>query len=245
MPLPYIPLVKPIRIFRHVSCEGPGYLGQFFDRQGMPWELVCIDADQPVPQVLNEVSGLVFMGGAMSVNDPLDWIGEELRLIDRCLEQGVPVMGVCFGGQLLSKALGGEVTRGPGMEIGWHPVQRLDGRGAAWLGDLEPEFLAFHWHADTFSIPDGAERLLTSRCYGNQAFAWGDHLAMQFHLEMTEEMVEGWIDRYGTDLDLDSHCIQRRQAVTTELKDNIRRLHRVADQIYGSWLQRVRARVGH
>ena len=58
--------MKPIRIFRHVSCEGPGYLGQFLDREGVPWQLVCIDADQPVPQDLGAVSGLVFMGGAGS-----------------------------------------------------------------------------------------------------------------------------------------------------------------------------------
>jgi GMP synthase-like glutamine amidotransferase len=234
--------VKPIRIFRHVSCEGPGYLGQFLDRHGVPWQLVCIDADQRVPQDLGAVSGLVFMGGAMSVNDPLDWIADELRLIGSALAQGVPILGICFGGQLLCKALGGEVWRGDGMEIGWHPVQRVDGSATDWLDGVEPEFQTFHWHAETFSIPAGAEHLLRSRCYANQAFAWGDHLAMQFHLEMTEEMVQAWIDRYGSDLDLDSRCIQQRQAVTADLRTDVRSLNRVADRIYGGWLQRVRTR---
>jgi GMP synthase-like glutamine amidotransferase len=234
--------VKPIRIFRHVSCEGPGYLGQFLDRRGAPWQLVCIDADQPVPQDLGAVSGLVFMGGAMSVNDPLDWIVDEMRLIGNALAEGVPILGICFGGQLLCKALGGDVWRGDGMEIGWHPVERVDDSGAAWLDGVAPEFEAFHWHAETFTIPAGAEHLLRSRCYANQAFAWGDHLAMQFHLEMTEEMVRAWIDRYGSDLDLDSRCIQQRQAVTADLRTSVRRLNRVADQIYSGWLQRVRAR---
>ena len=126
--------------------------------------------------------------------------------------------------------------------IGWYPVQQANGCGVGWLDGLESEFLAFHWHAETFSIPVGSEHLLRSGCYENQAFAWGDHLAMQFHLEMTEEMVQAWIDRYGSDLDLDSRCIQQRHAVTADLESNVRSLNRVADRIYGDWLRRVRAR---
>jgi GMP synthase-like glutamine amidotransferase len=232
--------VKPIRIFRHLACEGPGYLGSFLDRHGVPWELVCIDDNMPVPASPEGASGLIFMGSTVSVNDPLDWIADELRLIDQALNDGVPIMGVCFGSQLLSKALGGEVMRGPGMEIGWHPVYRSDHPDAAvWLDGLPAEFLAFHWHADTFSVPDGASRLLHSCCYGNQAFTLGDHLGMQFHLEMTERMVQGWIEHYGSDLERDSNCIQVREALVADLADNIQQLNRAADHIYGRWLQRV------
>lgn len=232
--------MKPIRIFRHVACEGPGYVGEFLQRRGVPWELVCIDENQAVPSELDGVSGLIFMGAITSVNEPLAWIGEELRLIRRAVDQGVPVMGVCFGGQLLSKALGGQVTRGPGMEIGWHQVRRTDDpQGDHWLNGLGRELLAFSWHGDTFSVPPRAGLLLRSTCYGNQAFALDDHLAMQFHLEMTERMVNGWLSHYGSDLERRSGCIQAKERILLGLQDKLRELHRVADVIYGNWVARV------
>lgn len=235
--------MKPIRIFRHIACEGPGYLGDFLDRQQVPWELVCIDADRPVPDKVDDVSGLVFMGAAVSVNDPLTWISAELKLIRKAYAAEIPMMGICFGGQLISKALGGEVTRGEGMEIGWFPLYRLSSRDQeGWLDGLPVEFDTFHWHADTFSMPPGSQPLLMSDCYKNQGFVLGDHLGMQFHLEMTEEMVESWIDKYGSDLKLDSCCIQPAKQIKDDLTGRIERLHEISDIIYGNWLARVRKR---
>ncbi|MEN8166931.1 MAG: type 1 glutamine amidotransferase [Pseudomonadota bacterium] len=237
--------MKPIRVFRHIACEGPGYLGDFFDQQDMPWELVCIDADRPVPSQLDEVSGLVFMGAAVSVNDHLTWLEAELDLIRRADEAGIPMMGICFGGQLISKALGGIVTRGEGMEIGWYPLYRLSAANhEGWLDSLPVEFDTFHWHADTFSMPPGSQPLLMSDCYKNQGFVLGDHLGMQFHLEMTEEMVEAWIDKYGSDLKLDSCCIQSAHTIKDDLRGRIQQLHKISDVIYGNWLKRVRMHEG-
>ena len=233
--------MKPIRIFRHSSCEHPGYLGEFLDCQEVPWELICVDTLRSIPQRVDDVSGLIFMGAAVSVNDPLPWVEQELNLIRCAYEVGVPMMGICFGGQLISKALGGVVTRGEGMEIGWHPLYRLSmNQHQDWLDDLPVEFETFHWHADTFSMPPGSQALLMSECYRNQGFVLGDHLGMQFHLEMTVEMVESWIDRFGSDLDLESCCIQSAQAIKQDLPERIRQLHEIADVIYGNWLARVR-----
>ncbi|MEN8179646.1 MAG: type 1 glutamine amidotransferase [Pseudomonadota bacterium] len=235
--------MKPIRIFRHIACEGPGYLGDFLDHQAVPWELVCIDANRPVPAAVDDVSGLVFMGAAVGVNDQLAWIEDEMELIRNAHHAGIPMMGICFGGQLVSKALGGEVTRGEGMEIGWYPLYRLgsvDHEG--WLDGLPVEFDTFHWHADTFSMPPGSQPLLMSECYKNQGYVMGDHLGMQFHLEMTVEMVEAWIDKYGSDLQLDSCCIQSAQSIKEDLRGRIERLHEISDVIYGNWLHRVKQR---
>ncbi len=233
--------MKPIRIFRHIACEGPGYLGDFLDREDIPWELVCIDANRPVPADVDAVSGLVFMGAAVGVNDDLPWIDHELDLIRKAHEAGIPMMGICFGGQLISKALGGAVTRGEGMEIGWYPLYRLSSNNHdGWLAGLPVEFDTFHWHADTFSMPPGSQPLLMSDCYKNQGYVMGDHLGMQFHLEMTVEMVEAWIDKYGSDLKLDSCCIQSAQSMKENLRERIEQLHEISDVIYGNWLQRVR-----
>jgi GMP synthase-like glutamine amidotransferase len=231
----------PLRIFRHRSCEGPGYLGTFLDRRRVAYELVCVDRGIPVPTDLDGASGLVFMGAAGSVNDPLDWIRQELELIGRAVARGVPVLGICFGAQLMSKALGGEVRPGPdGMEIGWHPVERADGPAAGeWLDGLPASIEAFHWHAETFTLPAGAEPLLRSRCFANQGFALGPHLALQFHLEMTEPMIRAWISRYGGDLDSDARCVQGEGSVTAGLEGRLAALHRAADLIYGAWLRRA------
>ena len=239
--------MKPIRIFRHLVCDGPGYLGEFLDRHRVPWELSCLQQGRSVPNEIGHLSGLVFMGAAVSVNDDLPWLPEELALIRAAYAADIPMMGICFGGQLMSKALGGEVTRGEGMEIGWHPLTRLNSADhhpdtGGWLDGLPVHFDTFHWHADTFSLPPGAEPLLRSRCYRNQAYTLGDHLAMQFHLEMTHEMLEGWIERYGSDLELGSACGQSAEQITAALHERVEALHRVADVIYGNWLARVKAR---
>jgi GMP synthase-like glutamine amidotransferase len=229
--------MKPIRIFRHVACEGPGYLGTFLDRHAIPYEVVCIDQGIPVPHDLRKVSGLVFMGGAMSVNDPLDWVAAELELIREAHVKDVPVMGICLGAQLLSKALGGQVTRGASMEIGWHPVEIRDGcDGSDWLCGLPKRFVAFHWHGETFTSPKGSIHLLGSSCFPNQAFAIGKTLATQFHLEMSENMVQQWIRLYGTDLARPSRCVQDAQTITENLERKLHELHRISDLLYGRWV---------
>ncbi|MET0001784.1 MAG: gamma-glutamyl-gamma-aminobutyrate hydrolase family protein, partial [Candidatus Thiodiazotropha lotti] len=117
--------MKPIRIFRHMVCKPPGYLGDYLQQRSIPWELVCVDEANPVPQSTDDVSALVFMGAGVSVNDQLSWMEGELALIRKAIEQDLPILGICFGAQMISRALGGEVTRGDDMEIGWHPVRGI------------------------------------------------------------------------------------------------------------------------
>ncbi len=237
--------MKPIRIFRHLVCQHPGYLGEYLQSRSIPWEMVCIDEDHPIPQGTDDVSALVFMGAGVSVNDRLSWMEGELRLIRKAFDRNLPVMGICFGAQLMSKALGGEITRGGGMEIGWHPVDKLEENDPdGWLTGIPNQFMAFHWHADTYSLPAQARHLLQSDCFEQQGFVIGDHIGMQFHLEMTREMVENWIERYGSDLLLDSACSQSAEAILSTLDQRIEALHRISDLIYGSWLQRVLSRQG-
>src|SRR5688572_5270135 len=99
----------PIKIISHVAHEGPGYLGDFLDRKGVAYQLLCIESGDAVPETLDDTSGLVFMGGPMSVNDPLPWIARETELIQSAVDADVPVLGHCLGGQLMAKALGAKV----------------------------------------------------------------------------------------------------------------------------------------
>jgi GMP synthase-like glutamine amidotransferase len=217
-------------------------LGEYFDREQVPWELVCLDEHLPVPERLDDVSALVFMGGDMSVNAPLGWIESELELARRANARGVPMMGICFGGQLISKALGGQVGESPkGREIGWHPLQPVAGsEDSPWLAGLPEEILTFHWHGETFEPPPGSTLLLENHCFHHQAYALGDHLGMQFHMEMTAQMVHAWIQAYRKQVDPSAGCIQTVAELTRDLPQRIDRLHAVADALYGNWLARVR-----
>ena len=231
-------MMKPVRIFRHVACEGPGYLGTFLEQNKIPYDVICIDEGVLVPQNLDDISGLIFMGGGMNVTDPLQWISEEKELIKRAIEKNIPVLGICLGAQLMSTALGGEITHDPDMEIGWHPVEPDSNHADnAWLKELPNNFTPFHWHADTFSIPEGATVLLHSQCRSNQAFTIKNSVAIQFHLEMTVDMVKEWGRLFKSDLESGHPCTQNSEEIILNLEKKIATLHQCADVILGKWIK--------
>lgn len=111
--------MKPVVVFRHVQCEGACYLGVFLNQHAIPWCEVRIDLGEKMPTSVKDYSGLVFMDGTMSVNDDLPWILQGTKLILKAIDEDVSVIGHCLGGQLMSKALGAEITKNPVEEIGW------------------------------------------------------------------------------------------------------------------------------
>jgi GMP synthase-like glutamine amidotransferase len=230
--------MKPLTIFRHIACEGPGYLDEVLEQHSIPYRLVRIDLNEAVPRDLEETSGLVFMGGPMSVNDPLPWIGQELELIQAAQAQGLPVLGHCLGGQLISKALGGTVSANAVKEIGWHPVRKSNTPGAAdWLADLPQESILFHWHGETFSLPEGAELILENDNCAHQGFAYGNTLALQCHVEMTAPMVGDWASLYREELVNPAATVQSREEMTADLDARIAAAQQVADRMYLRWLR--------
>ena len=229
--------MKPVAIVRHAAHEGPGYFAEFLDRHRIAHRLVRIDVGDPVPQSLDGISGLVLMGGPMSVNDDLPWIPQVVRLIQQAVAHDVPVLGHCLGGQLLAKALGGTVGRNPVREIGWLPVERVDGPVAhAWLNGLPPQFEVYHWHGETFTIPPGATRILASRACANQAYVFGKHLGMQCHVEMTPALIESWTVT-GADELTPSPTVQTRAQMLAHAQTKTKELHRIADVLYTRWIE--------
>ncbi len=234
--------MKPVRIFRHIACEGPGYLGTLLDKQQIPYEIIRIDANQAVPQTLDEVSGLVFMGGSMSVNDPLEWIADEIRLIQTARQQDMPMLGICLGSQLIAKALGVTVGKGTGQEIGWANVHKVQPQlNDGWFDGLENSFTAFHWHGETFTPPHHAAHLLKSDCYEHQAFSTGNTLALQFHLEMTADMVREWVNLYQADVHCGDPCVQAEETLLAETDARVSELNKVADVVFCNWMSRLSA----
>ena len=227
--------MKPIYIFRHIACEGPGYFGEYLKHHQLPSRLIAIDRSDSVPTSIDDMGGLVFMGGPMSVNDPLPWINAELKLIRLAQQADLPVLGHCLGGQLIAKALGAAVRANAMKEIGWHEV-RQNTEPSSWPGGLPLSFEAFHWHGETFDIPEGAVHLLESQWCRHQAFACGRMLALQFHVEMTAPMVTEWATLYRQQLENPSASVQSHDAMTSSLDMRIKKLNAVADAIYDRWL---------
>ena len=231
--------MKPIAIFRHAPAEGPGHFASFLDARNLPWQLIAIDAGAPVPNSPEAYAGLVFMGGPMSVNDHLPWIQDTLELIRRAAASGIPVLGHCLGGQLIARALGGQVSRNPVKEIGWGSVRVADLEAARhWFGDLA-EFQAFHWHGETFSLPPGAVRILSSQHCANQAFVLGPHLGMQCHVEMTDAMICDWCVLGAEEIAAADSCpaVQTPAAMLALNDANLPSLGQVADRLYARWVE--------
>lgn len=233
-------MTNPILICQFYPSEGAGYLATFLDRNHIPWQLLRIDQGETLPQSLDQHRALVMMGGPMSVNDDLPWISPLLNLIREAQAANLPMLGHCLGGQLIAKALGATVSANPVKEIGWGMVTPSYNKTAqSYFGNLP--FTAFHWHGETFALPHGATHLLSSTYCENQAFAIGNTLAMQCHIEMTTDMVKEWCI---ADIDyltaaLDSPAVQHPKVMQKELDKTIIILQKQADTIYKAWAKSI------
>ena len=236
--------MRPIVIFRHARTEGPGYLAEYLDGRSIPWQLVRIDEGETVPADPDPFSGLVFMGGSMSVNDDLSWIPPMLSLIRTAVDLQIPVLGHCLGGQLMSKAMGGVVGKSPVKEIGWGRCDIPDTPIAReWFGEELEFFDSFHWHGETFTLPAGAARILSSPWCDNQAFVLGPHLALQCHVEMTEDLIKGWCRGGAKEIaeSRESPGVQPVHEIERQLPARVAALHQVADRLYARWTAGLKA----
>jgi len=237
--------MNPVVIFRHAATEGPGYFATYLSRHDIPWRIIKVDEGEQLPENPAAFSGMAFMGGPMSVNDDLPWIPRALELIAAAVAADVPVLGHCLGGQLIAKALGGSVTRNAVREIGWGRVDVVDHPHAgAWFGGLPASFDSFHWHGETFSIPAGAARLLSSPYCDNQAFALGPHFAMQCHVEMTEALIQRWCQDWGKEvasLAQKTPSVQSPEEMMDAIGQRVGALNAIADRIYDQWIKGLRS----
>jgi GMP synthase-like glutamine amidotransferase len=236
--------LKPVAIFRYARTEGAGHFATFLSEHGLLFQLIRLDEGEPVPESCDDFSGLGFMGGPMSANDELPWTQPVLELMRCAASEGVPVIGHCLGGQMLSRALGGVVTLNPVKEIGWVPVTiEKGGLAREWFGGLE-RFTTFQWHQDTFSIPPGGERILTGKHCPNQAYVVdGRHLGMQCHVEVTAEMIDTWCSIGIDDIDEaigKSPAVQDALTIRSEMPKNLPTLTATATRLYTRWIEGLR-----
>lgn len=187
-------------VLQHDDDVPPALLGAWLDERGLPWQLVQVERDGPPD--LDGVSWLAVLGSHHSAGaaEP-SWIPREIELLRSAVRRDVPVLGICFGSQALSVALGGEVYPAPLLEARWDD-------GIEILDELPPgPWLNFH--TESFTLPGGAN-LLARSAAGPSAFRRGPHLGVQFHPEATPEIANAWGERYRRDRrEIDAEALAR------------------------------------
>ncbi|MBF0487507.1 MAG: type 1 glutamine amidotransferase [Nitrospirae bacterium] len=194
-----------VLIIKNIDSEGPGTIEDYIKEKSIAYRIVDINRE-PVPDV-DGFDTLVIMGGPMSVNDGDDYLRREEDLVRRFIDNERKVLGICLGSQMIAKALGAKVYKGPAPEIGWYSIA-ASGAGMAdeafsrlAVADTS-ELMVFHWHGETFDLPEGAVRLASNALYPNQAFKYGTGVyAFQFHIEVNREMVYDWMKEERLDME--------------------------------------------
>jgi GMP synthase-like glutamine amidotransferase len=191
-----------IHWLQHVPFEGLGSMEGWLTEQGHDLFCTRLWAGDALPPV-DSFAALIVMGGPMGIydHDEYPWLVEEKQFLAEVVAQKIPTLGICLGAQLLADVLGGNVTSNPEKEIGWFPVQATADMPKSLSSVFPCEMDVFHWHGDTFSLPDDALCIFESVACKNQAFLYKKHVVgVQFHLETTRESVATLIDNCRSEL---------------------------------------------
>ncbi|MBI5042046.1 MAG: gamma-glutamyl-gamma-aminobutyrate hydrolase family protein [Gammaproteobacteria bacterium] len=210
-----------IHFLQHVPFEGLASIRSWIEHGGHKVTCTRLYAGDGFPRPDN-IDLLIVMGGPMGVYDidQYPWLTAEKTFIRAVIDAGKRVLGICLGAQLIADVLGGRVYPNGQKEIGWFPITRTTAAETSALGRLLPaEFVAYHWHGDTFELPPGAVHLAQTPVCRHQAYAIGDRiLGLQFHLETTPESARELIEHGGDEL-VGGPTIQSAEAM---LADNTR-----------------------
>jgi GMP synthase (glutamine-hydrolysing) len=222
---------------RHVAFEDLGLLAPILEREG--WDVSFCEAavDDLHHSSIKNAELLIVLGGPIGVyeTDNYPFLNSGISLIEYRLSRNLPILGICLGSQLMAKALGGRVFKGPVKEIGWGTINLTAEGSSSCLSAVHGEdAVVLHWHGDTFDLPPDATRLASNENYENQAFAYGRHaLGLQFHLEADPRQLEEWYVGHAIELSAAGVSIADLRAATQRHANGL--MHR-AGRVFGSWL---------
>jgi GMP synthase-like glutamine amidotransferase len=185
-----------IHYFQHAEGEGPGEIANWAAANGHNFTGTHWYRGDEAPDT-GKIDFLVIMGGGMNIYQHRDypWLVTEKASIANVLAQDKPVLGICLGGQLIADVKGARVSQAPEYEIGWYPIRVLEAaRQHPFFAHFPEEFIAMHWHGDTFALPPGAMLVASTDACRNQAFLCGERtVGLQFHIEVRPEDVRTFI----------------------------------------------------
>jgi GMP synthase-like glutamine amidotransferase len=235
-----------IHCFQHVPFEGLGTIQPWIESHEHSLSVTRFFENDTLPEIAN-IDWLIVMGGPMGVYEEqqFPWLIKEKQFIAETIRQKKKVLGICLGAQLIASALGANVYPNTQKEIGWFPVNLTETGMKSVLFKLFPkQFMVFHWHGDTFDMPEEAHCLVESKACKHQAFSYGDHvLGLQFHLEVTQDNINLLIQNCGNELH-EAQYIQTAQQLRASEKnfDLIRDyMEKILDQIASSAKTNLRA----
>jgi GMP synthase (glutamine-hydrolysing) len=198
-------LSKNILVIQNIECERLGSLANLFELDGFNLTILNSQSNL-IPTDLTSYSGIIILGGPMSVYDNYVFLKNEQKLIKKAVDMNIPTLGICLGSQLIAEAMGGKVYPGNLKEIGWHDIEITEnGSRNIFNGITTLKNTVFQWHGDTYELPKSATILAKSDAY-IQAFRIKTAIGIQFHIEVDESMIEEWLKVYSkevSDLNLD------------------------------------------
>lgn len=206
-----------IHYLQHVPFEGLSSIEPVLINNGHQLSVTHLYLNETLP-ALDEFDWLIVMGGPMGIYDhhQYPWLSAERTFIKSAIEQQKKILGICLGAQFIADALGAKVYKNQHKEIGWFELKRSNLEKTILADQLPETFNAFHWHGDTFDLPQGAVHLCQSEACLNQGFIYDNRvIGLQFHLETTLESATALIENCTTDLDQSAYV----QTADTMLAD--------------------------
>lgn len=185
-------------IVMHVPSEGPGTLGSFLVSRNVDIRTVRLYEGESLPPDPSGLDAIVSMGGPMNVyeDEKYPFLAPETLFLREALGKGVPMMGICLGAQMIARAAGARITLSPKKEVGWGRVSLTEaGIGDTLFRGLPSTLEVLQWHEDMFHVPERGTLLATSEDCPHQAFRLGKAFGVQFHVEVTREMLSEWFAR--------------------------------------------------
>lgn len=209
-----------IHFLQHVPFENLGILENWVNAPGNKVTSTRLYEETKLPFVdLFDV--LIILGGPMSVHDEdrYRWLIAEKQLVKKAIEKGKKVIGICLGAQLIAEAMGAHVSLNTSAEIGWFPIElSSEALNHSCFQGFSNPLNAFHWHGEFFSIPEKALAIGKSEACANQGFIWGTQvLALQFHLEITTQGIQGLIHNCPEDLNDGTYVQNSSQLLKIDL----------------------------